>query len=292
MRHPHILAQCDVTPAATSRAARACTAGRAIIVDVRSLAFATVLPAALLIAPVAAARPAPPAFHIAYDAAHLDLDRHVLQFKPSRPVTGATLVVLGDGGAELGKGSATYSGAHQSGWLSITWTQPADTRAMVLKLRVVAADRAATNVQLIPWSVAIDHRDVNFSTDSAVIEPSEAPKLDASLAKIAGIVKRNARFMKMTLYIAGHTDTVGPAGKNRTLSMNRALSIGRYFRKKGLSIPIVVAGFGESVLKVKTPDNTDARANRRADYVLGPAGGAPPFRGAYLTAHAAWKRLK
>ena len=96
----------------------------------------------------------------------------------------------------------------------------------------------------------------------------------------------------MRLYIAGHTDTVGPNAKNKKLSLDRALSIGAYFKQKGLAIPIVVAGFGEEVPKVKTKDNTDERANRRADYVLGPAAGTPPFKGPYLKVQAAWKQLK
>jgi outer membrane protein OmpA-like peptidoglycan-associated protein len=175
---------------------------------------------------------------------------------------------------------------------SISWEQPADKRVMILKLRVAAADGNATNVELIPWSVAIDHEDVTFATDSAAIEVGERAKLDASLAKIDDVQKRAGQFMKLQLYIAGHTDTVGPAPKNRELSLRRARAIGDYFKDKKLGIPIVVAGFGEEVLKVKTADETDERANRRADYVLGPAGGAPPFKGPYLKVKADWHPLK
>jgi outer membrane protein OmpA-like peptidoglycan-associated protein len=246
------------------------------------------LVALVLMCGVAAAGPAP--IHVGYDADHLDLDKHVLQFKPSRAITEASLVAIAEDGSELGKGSETYKDA--SGWLSITWTQPADARVMMLRLRVAAADGMATNVELIPWSVTVDHEDVNFSTDSAAIEPSETPKLDASLAKITEVVKRSEKFMKMRLYIAGHTDTVGPASKNQKLSLARANAIAQYFKKQGLAIPIAVAGFGEFVLKVKTPDETDERANRRADYVIGPAAGAPPFKGPYLKVKADWKPLR
>jgi outer membrane protein OmpA-like peptidoglycan-associated protein len=232
------------------------------------------------------------ALRIGYDADHLDLDKHVLQFKPSRPVSDAALVVLGEDGSELGKGAAIYTSDAADAWLAITWTQASGARVMKMKLHVTASDGGATNLELIPWSVTIDHEDVSFSTDSAVIEASEAPKLDASLAKIADIVKTSGRFMKMTLYVAGHTDTVGPAAKNRKLSVARALAIATYFRKHGLTIAIAAAGFGEDVLKVKTPDETDERANRRADYVLGPTGGTPPFKGAYLQAHAEWKTVR
>ncbi len=238
---------------------------------------------------VAIAAPAP--IHVTYDSAHLDLDKHVLQFKPSRAVTEATLTAIGEDGSELGTGSASYTDPKQD-WLAISWTQPASTKVMMLKLRVAAADGAATNVELVPWSVAVDHEDVNFSTDSAVIEPDEAKKLDASLAKITEVVTRAQKFMKVQLYIAGHTDTVGPSAKNRKLSLDRAVAIGKYFKCKGLAVPIAVAGVGADVLKAKTADNTDERANRRADYVIGPASGTPPFGGAYLKAKASWKALK
>jgi outer membrane protein OmpA-like peptidoglycan-associated protein len=156
----------------------------------------------------------------------------------------------------------------------------------------VSADGLVTRVELIPWSVAIDHEDVNFATNSSAIEPGEEAKLDASLARIGEVVKRSERFVKMQLYIAGHTDTVGPAGKNLALSLDRARAIAAYFRRKRLALPIVYAGFGEQVLKVSTPDETDERRNRRADYVIAPLGAPPPFKGPYLKAHVSWKQLR
>jgi outer membrane protein OmpA-like peptidoglycan-associated protein len=228
---------------------------------------------------------------VSYDIDHLDLDRRVLQFKLSRPAGSAELVVIGDDGKELGRGSATYKKEPPDTWLPITWTQPPGTRVMTMKLRAVTAEGLTSSVELIPWSVAVEHEDVSFSTDSAVIEAGEEAKLDASLAKIAEVVKRGEKFMKMRLYIAGHTDTVGPDAKNRKLSLDRARAIAAYFRKKGLALPIAFAGFGEDVLKVKTADGVDERRNRRADYVLGPDAGAPPFKGPYLKARASWQQL-
>ena len=241
---------------------------------------------------VLAGRPAP--IHVRYDAAHLDLAKHELQFQVSRPITSADLTVIGDDGSTLDQTGMQISDAGDGGpgrWIALTWNQPPSTTVLELKLRVVAADGAATDVELIPWSVTIAHEDVNFETDSAVIEPGEQAKLDASLAQIEAIVKRSSKFVKMRLYVAGHTDTVGPSGKNRTLSLQRARAIAAYFRAKGLTLPIAYAGFGEDVLAVPTPDNTDERANRRADYVIGPLGAPPPFGGPYLKAHAAWHAL-
>jgi outer membrane protein OmpA-like peptidoglycan-associated protein len=229
---------------------------------------------------------------VTYDADHLDLEKRELQFKLSRAADLAELTVIGEDGKDLGKGSAKLTGEPADKWLSITWTQPANTRVLTMKLRVSASDGVASNVELIPWSVAIDHEDVNFKTDSAVIEPTETAKLDASLAKITQALERAQKFMKLKLYVAGHTDTVGDSAKNRKLSLDRALAIGTYYKKHGITIPIVVAGFGEDVLKKPTADKVDEVVNRRADYVLGPAAGAPPFKGPYLKARAAWKQLR
>jgi len=238
------------------------------------------------------ARRPPARLGVTYDSSHLDLDGRVLHFKLPVPARSADLVAIGEDGDEIGTGSATYTDEPVTAWLPITWTQKRGTRVMILKLRVVAADGRATNVELVPWSVTIDHEDVNFRTDSAVIDPDQEAKLEASLAQIDTVVRRAQRFMKMTLYVAGHTDTVGSAAKNRKLSLARARAIASYFRRKGLAIPISFAGFGEDVLKVKTPQETDAAANRRTDYVIGPSAAPPPFKGPYLKARVHWQRLQ
>jgi outer membrane protein OmpA-like peptidoglycan-associated protein len=209
----------------------------------------------------------------------------------SRPAGAAELSVIGEDGSEIGKGSATFASEKPGTWLSIAWTQSAG-RVLMLKLHAESADAGASDVQLVPWSVTIDHEDVNFATDSADIAASEDGKLSASLAVIQDAVKKSEQFVKMKLYVAGHTDTVGPAAKNKKLSMARARAIAAYFRKAGIALPIAYAGFGEDVLKVPTKDEVDEKANRRADYVLGPVGAPPPFKGPYAKAHATWSELK
>ena len=80
----------------------------------------------------------------------------------------------------------------------------------------------------------------------------------------------------ITLFIAGHTDTVGSASANLKLSQERARSIAGWFRKRGVRLPISYEGFGETSLAVKTADNVDEARNRRADYVL--SDGPPTLR--------------
>ena len=51
-------------------------------------------------------------------------------------------------------------------------------------------------------------------------------------------------------------------------------------------------GFARMLSEKLTLDNVDEKINRRADYVLGPAGGAPPFKGNYLKVKVGWAQLK
>src|SRR5258706_9830111 len=117
--------------------------------------------AAVFVAGAALAQPVRAPFHVSYDAEHLDLDRHVLQFKMSRPAGRAELAVIGEDGGDIGSGAATYPGEPANTWLSLAWDQRGGGRVLMLKLRVVAADGKVTNVELTPWSVTIDHEDVN-----------------------------------------------------------------------------------------------------------------------------------
>ena len=81
-------------------------------------------------------------------------------------------------------------------------------------------------------------------------------------------MRKYKQWADVKLYILGHTDTVGANASNRTLSFNRAKSIGGSFRRKGVRIPILYDGFGEDALLVQTADETDEPKNRRADYIL------------------------
>lgn len=224
------------------------------------------------------------AMEVRYDWEHLDLTGHVLRFQLSRPARSAELKVLGEDGGELGGGSASFHGEPPGTWLALPWTQQ-PRKVMTMKLHAVASDGVSADVDLYPWSVTIEHEDVNFETDSAVVRPTEASKLDRSLQKIEQVVRDAQRFIKVKLWVAGHTDTVGTKDHNRKLSLDRARAIADYFRRKGLKIPISYEGFGEDLLKVRTPDETDEPRNRRADYVVGAASAPPPIRGD-------WKDLK
>jgi outer membrane protein OmpA-like peptidoglycan-associated protein len=208
---------------------------------------------------------------VKYARDHLDLDAHVLEFQLSRPAGAAELHVFSDDGVEIGQGQATFHGEPAGTWLPISWTQKAGN-VMRLELRATSQDGQAVLVKLLPWSVHIAHEEVNFPTGSAQIPPAETGKLDASYGKIIEAVEKARKAqpdISVRLFIAGHTDTVGSSADNRKLSLDRARAIAAWFRDRGLPLPIAYAGFGEDALKVKTPDQTDEPANRRADYIVG-----------------------
>ena len=73
--------------------------------------------------------------------------------------------------------------------------------------------------------------------------------------------------------IAGHTDTVGDAGINQTLSEQRAAAVKSYLESK-FNIPdarLQAVGLGETDLLVPTPPQTPNQANRRVQIInLGP----------------------
>ncbi len=208
---------------------------------------------------------------IGYARERLDLDTHTLEFTLSRPAAHAELKVIGDDGTELATAAADYKGERPGTWLPIRWTPSKPGNVLALELRAASTDGARAGVRLVPWSVRIAHEEVVFETGKADVRPSEEAKLDASYKKIVDAVadvRKAEPNLPVRLFIAGHTDTVGSAADNRKLSLARARAIGAWFRDRGLPLPIAYAGFGEDAPKVKTPDNTDEQANRRADYIV------------------------
>jgi outer membrane protein OmpA-like peptidoglycan-associated protein len=152
---------------------------------------------------------------------------------------------------------------------------PADGDVGSIHLKAYDSHGFWRGLLLQPFWVEIPHDEVRFEFGSANWKDDQEPKLEASLQKVReAMQKHRDKGLKMQLYIAGYTDTVGSKESNRTLSRKRARAIGEWFRNHGLEIPVFYQGFGEDVLAVETPDETKKKANRRAIYILGNA--TPP----------------
>jgi OmpA-OmpF porin, OOP family len=105
---------------------------------------------------------------------------------------------------------------------------------------------------------------VEFATDSATLTPAARHTLDA-----LGEALTSQQLAAYRFRIEGHTDTVGSAAYNLTLSQKRADAVAAYLEKKfNVSASRLEAiGMGEKGLLVPTPPNTDELRNRRVQVI-------------------------
>ncbi|HMF40364.1 MAG TPA: OmpA family protein [Polyangia bacterium] len=230
------------------------------------------------------------ALKVSVDKTKVDLKAHRLEVKMSRPAGKVKITVYSESNAVLADDEQDFSGRPGGAPLIVTWTPSSDDAVAKIELRAYDAQGNWVGVEIAPWFVNIPHDDVNFKTDSSEIDAPEVPKVEAAFGKIMEALTKDSAAGRMhagiTLYIAGHTDTVGSSTHNFKLSQDRARSIAAWFRKRGVKIPISYEGFGETSLAVKTADNVDEVKNRRADYIL--SDGPPTLS---TTFHASWKRI-
>jgi outer membrane protein OmpA-like peptidoglycan-associated protein len=205
----------------------------------------------------------------------VDLAKRTVALSASRELDKVEISLMSDTGTPLGTTSEKVSQDANGKWLA-SWTQ---SKGTVLRISIKAIDPSGFfgGVDLFPWQVDIPHEEVNFRTGSFDIDAPEEPKLESSFKLITQAIDKYGKLATIRLFIAGHTDTVGDPGSNQSLSNNRARAIGRWFKKRGVKIPVLYAGFGESMLAVETPDETDQVKNRRAEYIV--AVDPPPMRG-------------
>ena len=237
-----------------------------------------------------AAAPAASALKVVVDKTKVDLKAHRLEVKMSRPAGKVKITVYDESNAVLADDTQDFRGRPGGTPLIVTWTPSSDAPVGKIELRAYDAQDNWVGVEIAPWFVNIPHDDVNFRTDSAEIDAAEVPKVESAFGKIAEVLAKDQASGRMhagiTLYIAGHTDTVGNPTHNFKLSQDRARSIAAWFRKRGVKIPISYEGFGETSLAVKTADNIDEIKNRRTDYIL--SDGPPTLSNTFKPS---WKRI-
>lgn len=219
-----------------------------------------------------------PPLSLKVDPKGVDLAKRTLLLTADRDMARAQITVMSDTGTPMGTTETDWDKTVQPAGTSapVTWKQSAGT-VMRITVQGWDADGFFGAVDLFPWRVDIPHEEVNFATGSHDIRPEEVKKLEASFELIKGAVEKYGKLATIKLFIGGHTDTVGDNASNLGLSERRARSIGGWFAKRGVALPISYAGFGEEMLAVKTPDETDEAKNRRAEYIV--AVDPPPISG-------------
>ena len=118
--------------------------------------------------------------------------------------------------------------------------------------------RTITEVRYL--AATIDVNNITFATGSAAIADTEARKLDRLGKLMTRMIATNPNEVFL---IEGHTDAVGSAASNLSLSDRRAESVAKALTEF-FNVPpenLVVQGYGESELKIDSQG--DERANRR-----------------------------
>lgn len=200
-------------------------------------------------------------------AEDVDEDKRQITVRLSEPAGKIQLDVYGDDGKPIDNVSQVFHGEPAGTPLVVHWKQEAGEVMGRFSLRAFDPAEFWRGVESVTF-VDIPHEDVVFESGKWDIRPSEEGKLTAPLAQILANLKKVQGVLQITLYIGGYTDTVGSAADNLELSRKRAQAIAQWFAKKGVTAGIQFQGFGETALKVATPDNTDEARNRRASYVL------------------------
>ncbi|MDF1564114.1 MAG: OmpA family protein [Deltaproteobacteria bacterium] len=211
-----------------------------------------------------------------------------LEFGVDRLPVKARVSVSGLGGTVLAEQEQSFGEGDDASALKIVWTVP-EGAGEIVKIELKVEDEVGyhNGIAYFPWQVVIPHEEVIFASGKSEITAEEAPKLEAVLEQIREMARKYGSTGDATLWIAGHTDTVAAPDFNQKLSEARALAIGRYFTRKGITLPIRYRGFGESALAVATPDETDEAANRRAEYVIA---AEDPYVGRAVS--GSWKKLR
>ena len=103
--------------------------------------------------------------------------------------------------------------------------------------------------------------DIRFDTGKATIKPESQPIVD----QIVALLKENT---SLKLSIEGHTDNVGDAKSNKTLSENRAKAVMSAIVGAGVSAArLSVAGFGAERPVADNRTEEGKAKNRRVELV-------------------------
>ena len=100
-----------------------------------------------------------------------------------------------------------------------------------------------------------------FNYDSHKLSITEKDKLDNY---ISTLIKTDSN----PIIIYGHTDTKGSKKYNLILSEQRALSVSKYFRKKGINNKLIIKSYGEDYPLIITGDNVEEENNRRVEVII------------------------
>jgi len=140
---------------------------------------------------------------------------------------------------------------------------PGDSSAAPATTATPAADNSGMAAPAAT-SAPSANLDIDFASGSTTLTPQATAALDQ-----LGKALTSQELASYNFKIVGHTDTVGDAGTNQSLSEQRAAIVKSYLETKfGVSDSRLQSqGVGESDLLVQTPPNTANESNRRVQVI-------------------------
>ena len=150
--------------------------------------------------------------------------------------------------------------------------------------RAYTLDEIRDNVELRDRVRSVDINTINFASGSWEVSPDQIPQLQALAEAMLKVISENPATVFM---LEGHTDAVGSAEDNVSLSDRRAEAVAEILTTN-FNIPpenLVTQGYGEQHLRVQT--DGPSRENRRVQVRNitglmaggdGQPGGGPPGR--------------
>ena len=126
--------------------------------------------------------------------------------------------------------------------------------------RAYSLDEIRDNVEVRDHVRSVDVNTINFASGSWEVSPDQIPQLQGLADAMLKVIQENPSTVFM---IEGHTDAVGSAEDNMSLSDRRAESVAEILTSN-FNIPpenLVTQGYGEQHLRVQT--DGPSRENRR-----------------------------
>lgn len=200
----------------------------------------------------------------------IDIAGRTIHFALGSVAQFAEIEVYSPDGELLHAGHQAYDSPAPGTRLQISWPDLGKKgENFRIELKFTDSKENWVTFQVIRFYVEVPHEEVEFETGKWAIRTEQESKLEKPLALLKEAADKYAELMNVSLYVGGHTDTVGKAEDNQLLSERRAQAIADYFIAHGLTkMAIFVRGFGEGALAVKTADNVAEAKNRRAVYIV------------------------
>jgi len=167
-----------------------------------------------------------------------------------------------DSSKTLAQAQADTDEARRSAQRSQEQAQQADSDRAAMRTKLRDQLNSVLQTRDSARGLIVNMSDVLFDTGKYALLPGAREKL----SKVAGIL---LSYPGLNVEVDGHTDNVGNARSNQTLSENRATSVSEYLVKQGvLASSLSSKGFGDTQPVTSNANATGRQQNRRVELVV------------------------